>query len=339
MKCLYPQTKITKQGAVYGHRCGQCLNCRVTVSQEWALRLQLETPYYPGAATFVTLTYTDSNLPRTPEGVPTVRKADVSAFMKRLRVNTGLALRYYGCTEYGDRSGRPHAHLTLYGMPFYNPRPCPWVPSADDQAALDANGINWRGYGPYEMEILRAWQCRGSISVSELNPNRADYSAKHRYVTKHRHHDQNLAPGQEAPSAVMSKQGEYGALGSRAVPALAAALKRHSLATKEMARPDLQEIDLSVIYINKMSVPGIVNPLGGQARSRRRKATYPIARYLREKIIEHLGGDQRTELEIAQEMHRQAFDPDTTFGWSADHDRHIKTSRLAVQKAEKDGTL
>lgn len=62
---------------------------------------------------FVTLTYSDDNLP--PDG--SVSPAEVSKFMKRLRFNTGMKLRYFAVGEYGDESFRPHYHLALFGFP------------------------------------------------------------------------------------------------------------------------------------------------------------------------------------------------------------------------------
>lgn len=75
---------------------------------------------------FVTLTYDQENLPGGDQGVATgsLVKSEVSAFVKRLRktqVNEDGSLReisFFGCGEYGDRTGRPHYHALLFGVDF-----------------------------------------------------------------------------------------------------------------------------------------------------------------------------------------------------------------------------
>jgi len=72
----------------------------------------LEAAQY-GDNCFVTLTYDPKKLPDTMSVYP----ATLSAFVKRLRFNTQHKLRYFGCGEYGDKSGHPHYHLALFNFP------------------------------------------------------------------------------------------------------------------------------------------------------------------------------------------------------------------------------
>lgn len=65
------------------------------------------------ANSFVTLTYSDDNLP----GDMSVCPRELSLFVKRLRKSYPGKFRYFGCGEYGDKSGRPHYHLALFGFP------------------------------------------------------------------------------------------------------------------------------------------------------------------------------------------------------------------------------
>lgn len=78
--------------------------------------MMLEAAQY-GDNAFITLTYSDENLP--PD--LSVRPAVSSGFVKRLRFNSKRKFRYFAVGEYGDESGRPHYHLALFGFPacFY----------------------------------------------------------------------------------------------------------------------------------------------------------------------------------------------------------------------------
>lgn len=74
---------------------------------------------------FLTLTYSDENLPREFVDKKTGQVfSDFSVvpehhtlFIKRLRSDTGLKLRFFMCGEYGDKTGRPHYHYALFGFP------------------------------------------------------------------------------------------------------------------------------------------------------------------------------------------------------------------------------
>lgn len=106
--------------------CGQCLNCRINKARSWTNRLILELLDH-GKATFVTLTYSDDNLPDNGTLVP----LHVTNFLKRLRATFEYqdekradacilpdfrTVRYYYCGEYGENFGRPHYHLALFGI-------------------------------------------------------------------------------------------------------------------------------------------------------------------------------------------------------------------------------
>lgn len=92
--------------AEYG--CGQCMPCRINRRRIWTLRLMLEAAQC--RAQFVTLTYRDEFLPG--ELVP----SHLTLYLKRLRFRIApRKLRYYAVGEYGERRGRPHFHLVIYG--------------------------------------------------------------------------------------------------------------------------------------------------------------------------------------------------------------------------------
>lgn len=95
--------------------CGKCPACRLQYARTWANRCMLEAKYHKDNW-FVTLTYNDENVPRSEQGSLTLEEDAISAFMKRLRKNTGQKLRYYGCGEYGTQTMRPHYHVLIFGL-------------------------------------------------------------------------------------------------------------------------------------------------------------------------------------------------------------------------------
>lgn len=64
-------------------------------------------------SSFVTVTYADDRLPANGSLDP----RELSLFIKRIRKAHGDKIRYFACGEYGEKSGRPHYHLVLFGYP------------------------------------------------------------------------------------------------------------------------------------------------------------------------------------------------------------------------------
>jgi len=100
-----------KGGMAFG--CGQCLPCRINKRREWSHRIELEARQYEDNA-FVTLTYSDENLPPHNSLSPKT----LQDWLKRLRkVLSPSKIRYFAVGEYGDETGRPHYHAALFGYP------------------------------------------------------------------------------------------------------------------------------------------------------------------------------------------------------------------------------
>lgn len=132
MRCKCP---IFINGSYYN--CGSCLACRINYTSQWQLRLLYELDCWDGAS-FVTLTYNDKHLPLNGS----LNKNHLRDFIKRLRSkmyynncvslwNRGFIknvfnkdykplLRYYACGEYGSKTNRPHYHLILFGVDYFN---------------------------------------------------------------------------------------------------------------------------------------------------------------------------------------------------------------------------
>jgi hypothetical protein len=93
--------------------CGQCVGCRLERSRQWAMRCLHEASLHQDNA-FITLTYSDSNLPRGGS----LDYSDFQNFMKRLRKRIGTKVRFYCGGEYGQEQMRPHFHACLFGYDF-----------------------------------------------------------------------------------------------------------------------------------------------------------------------------------------------------------------------------
>lgn len=123
MPCGYPQSVSVRKGSIvqtFTVPCGRCLNCRLARSRALLCvsQAELQSVYKRGlGASFVTLTYSDDNLPENGS----LRKVDFQGYLKRLRIAVDRAFdkkikaKYLACGEYGDRLGRPHYHVVFLG--------------------------------------------------------------------------------------------------------------------------------------------------------------------------------------------------------------------------------
>lgn len=162
--------------------CGQCIGCRLDYSRQWMQRCLLENSYHENAC-FLTLTYTDQNVPRSffcdsstgeilnPDAPwLTLEPRHLTLFWKRLRKWYGEELRYYACGEYGSNTFRPHYHAIVFGL---NP----------DRLGLEDWSRNFRGDRLYLSRVLTddVWKL-GNVMVGEVNEQTCAYVS--RYVMK-----------------------------------------------------------------------------------------------------------------------------------------------------------
>jgi len=97
--------------------CGKCIGCRLDRSREWAVRCVHETQMHDQSC-FITLTYKNSELVLTPDGIPTLFHEHFQLFMKKLRKKFGEGIGFFMCGEYGEKHHRPHYHAILFGVDF-----------------------------------------------------------------------------------------------------------------------------------------------------------------------------------------------------------------------------
>lgn len=134
---------IERNGQIYSEKllipCGQCMDCRLEYSRQWANRCVLETIYHEHNY-FLTLTIDDEHLFSRNFILPTMDldtgecfscvnpsllPGDLSVFFKQLRSKLKYdanvdGIRFYACGEYGSdlHTRRPHYHSIVFNLPI-----------------------------------------------------------------------------------------------------------------------------------------------------------------------------------------------------------------------------
>lgn len=115
MKCLHP---IELRGKFVP--CGCCLNCRINETTSWSIRALFELHDFD-TASFVTLTYEDSQLPANSSLCKDQLQEFMDNLQHKVKREKGIKLRFFAAGEYSDPpKQRPHYHAILYGL---NPDP------------------------------------------------------------------------------------------------------------------------------------------------------------------------------------------------------------------------
>ena len=175
--------------------CGQCLGCRLDWAADWALRCEKEAKCWPHNS-FVTLTYTDDELPIGATTRSTVSKREFQLFMKRLRKELDdQVIRFFASGEYGEKNDRAHYHALLFNCHF--PDRVRWRES--------------RGHTLYRSPTLERLWPFGFSTIGEVNFQTANYVA--RYVVKKLRGSlaQQQYADREPPFVLMSRNPGIGA--------------------------------------------------------------------------------------------------------------------------------
>lgn len=139
--------------------CGQCQDCRLQRSAEWATRITHEADLHDRNS-FLTLTYSDEHLPADGG----LAQRDFQLFMKRLRQEVGK-VRYYACGEYGEQTFRPHYHACLFGEDF-----------SEDRELVSQNHQGDRVYKSDWLDWI--WK-KGGCRIGNLTEQSAAYVARY----------------------------------------------------------------------------------------------------------------------------------------------------------------
>lgn len=186
--------------------CNQCMACRLRRKREWTHRIMLEASLHKQNA-FITLTYSDENLPANGSLDPD----HLQLFWKRLRKECerdGRRLRYYAVGEYGDVTERPHYHAIVFN---YN---------SCVHGTTQAWRVRERGHCCPSCDLVqRTWK-HGGVMLGQLERASAAYVCG--YVTKKlTEGDDGRYSGRSPEFARMSKRP---GLAARAIPDIASKL-------------------------------------------------------------------------------------------------------------------
>lgn len=145
--------------------CGKCVGCLVRKVSDWSLRCVYEAAFWPRSS-FLTLTYRTAELPANRS----LLKADHQKFFKRLRQaltrKFGVGpIKYYMCGEYGERKGRPHYHVVLFGWDFPDRVEVPNNHGARDRL--------------YTSPLLEEVWGHGEVRIGEVTSESAAYVARY----------------------------------------------------------------------------------------------------------------------------------------------------------------
>jgi len=106
------------------HGCGQCMGCRINRRRALTGRIQAELLQHVESS-WCTLTYADEHLPLVSSGLlPTLSRAHTTSLLRNFGRELVAAFplreapRFFLVGEYGEKGGRPHYHLVIFGMPW-----------------------------------------------------------------------------------------------------------------------------------------------------------------------------------------------------------------------------
>ena len=133
--------------------CGKCAGCQERKKKDWGIRCYHESQMHEKCC-FLTVTYDEQYVPER------ISRKHLSNFMKRLKRLYGKQIRYFGVGEYGEKTGRPHYHVIIFGEDF-----------RDKEFTFLISEKAWGN-----MKLQELWGM-GAIHISDLNPARAFYTA------------------------------------------------------------------------------------------------------------------------------------------------------------------
>jgi len=154
---------FTKPNRIYKELdlpCGQCIGCRLSHANQWAIRCYHESTLHDTNC-FITLTYDDKHLPNDYS----LRKDHAQKFIKRLRKTLyPKKISYYLCGEYGDTTWRPHFHALIFGYDF------------PDKIKIQNTEVE----NPYYLSqtLTKLWN-KGNHLIADVSPENCAYTTRY----------------------------------------------------------------------------------------------------------------------------------------------------------------
>ena len=139
--------------------CGKCIQCLNSRSKSWELRSSLEKLKYEHACC-LTLTYDNEHLPMFGK----LRYKDVQDFIKRLRKDLKVPIKYMCSGEYGGMKTRPHYHLIIFG---YSP------------SDMRLYARSKKGTKLYKSDYLTSKWSKGFVDVGEVTHQTCRYVSQY----------------------------------------------------------------------------------------------------------------------------------------------------------------
>lgn len=170
--------------------CGQCIGCRLERSRNWATRAMHEYQSQDYIGSFLTLTYSEPNLPPSKS----LDSDAMPLFFRRLKKHLyPKKISYLYCGEYGDKFDRPHYHALVFNHDFdlsknKAPQITNWgansldsllnTKSSDDSLYLEPVSHHELGCSYQSKTLNNLWQL-GHASVGSLTYESAAYVARY----------------------------------------------------------------------------------------------------------------------------------------------------------------
>lgn len=152
--------------------CGKCPECKKKWRTQLAQRVRYELQRYNyNEICFLTLTVNEEMIDEVfPDG--SLNHVYFQKFMKRLRRHLEYhgykkKIKYLCAGEYGEKNGRPHFHVILFG----------WKPQD-----LKYHHRSKKGYNSYKSLMLEDIWGAGFVDVGDVSEHTAPYMVK--YITK-----------------------------------------------------------------------------------------------------------------------------------------------------------
>lgn len=139
--------------------CGKCIQCLNSRAKSWEVRSSLEHLKYKNSCC-LTLTYDNEHLPMFGK----LKYKDVQDFIKRLRKDIKVPIKYMCSGEYGGMKTRPHYHIIIFG----------WKPSD-----LRLYARSKKGTRLYKSDYLTNKWSNGFVDVGEVTHQTCRYVSQY----------------------------------------------------------------------------------------------------------------------------------------------------------------